>query len=236
MSYAGDDLVPLLVPTEAHAVGFRQGVVASWNQQTGENQVVVGGSTMTNLPMLNISDALLLAAGDVVSILTFGGGTKSMGVLGRFAVPGTAAALTALSALATVSDTIAVGETTTSMTMTDLATTGPTASITVRSSGRVMLIMSARVGWPAANNGGGSMSVALSGANTAAAGDAGNQPILSSTIATAGVDQTAGFRSSVVHVYTGLNAGSTTWTAKYRTLYTGETADFDDRTIVLFPL
>lgn len=236
MSYAGDDLVPLLVPQESSAVGFRQGVVVSWSQQTGANQVLVGGSLMTDLPMLNISDALLLNAGDVVSILTFGSGAKSMGVLGRFAVPGTAAALTSLAALATVSNTIAVGETTTSMTMTDLATVGPTASITVRSSGRVMLIMSARVGWASANNGGGSMSVALSGANTAAAGDAGNQPILSSLITTAGVDQIGAFRSSISHVYEGLSPGLTTWTAKYRTLFTGETADFDDRTIVLFPL
>ncbi|MCW6008509.1 hypothetical protein K1W54_28790 [Micromonospora sp. CPCC 205371] len=251
MSYAGDDLTPLLVPTEAANVGFRQGVVLAWNQQTGENQILVGGSPLTNLPMLNISDALLLAPGDVVSILTFGHGAKSMAVLGRFAVPGTPQALSALSALATVSATVAVGEVTSSQTFTDLATVGPRASITVRPSGRVMLIMSSRIGWPSANNGGGTMAGRVSGANTAggaptpaeppgatpaAPGSAGGQPLLSGTLNLAGVNQTGGWRSSIVHVYQGLNPGLTTWTAKYRSLVVGNTADFDDRTIVLFPL
>lgn len=79
-----DDLAPLLAPAPAPAVGYRQGVVVAWDSVTFANQVSVGGATVTNLPLLNSSDASLIVPGDTVGILTFG---SSWAILGRFTVP-----------------------------------------------------------------------------------------------------------------------------------------------------
>lgn len=79
-----DDLAPLLAAPAPAAIGYRQGVVVAWNTVTFANQIQVGESIVTNLPVLVSADAALIAPGDVVSILTFGG---SWGILGRFTVP-----------------------------------------------------------------------------------------------------------------------------------------------------
>ena len=79
-----DDLAPLFTPGAAPAVGFRQGVVVTWDGVTFANEVTVGGSTLTNLPVLNLSDSASIVPGDVVGILTFG---SSWAILGRFTVP-----------------------------------------------------------------------------------------------------------------------------------------------------
>lgn len=79
-----DDLAPLLAPTRTPVAGVRQGVVVAWDAITYANTVDVGGQELTNLPVLNSSDAALVAAGDVVSILTFG---ASWLILGRITVP-----------------------------------------------------------------------------------------------------------------------------------------------------
>ena len=46
-----DDLVPLLTPpSTGKGVSLRQGVIASWNQNTAENTVLVGDTLIANLP------------------------------------------------------------------------------------------------------------------------------------------------------------------------------------------
>jgi hypothetical protein len=235
VSYAGDDLVPLLIPTESNALTFRQGVIVTYSQTDGSNTVQVGGSVMSNLPILNTSEALLMTPGAVVGLLSVGTASKTMFILGRITIPGTPDALTALSAFRTITGTVAAAQGTTSTSYTDLTTAGPTVQVTVPNSGRVLMILSARIGWSDSDpSSGGAMSAALSGANTVAAG---GDKVLSSFLSTAtGGAQNAFFRSSVVHVYEGLTPGLTTWTAKYQTLDAGEAADFEDRTIVLIPL
>lgn len=79
-----DDLAPLFTPGATPAVGFRQGVVVTWNGVTFANEVTVGGSTVVNLPVLNLADSASIVPGDVVAILTFG---SSWAILGRFTVP-----------------------------------------------------------------------------------------------------------------------------------------------------
>jgi hypothetical protein len=61
-------------------LAFRQGVVVTWDQTTGENTVNVGGTVLTNLPALTTSEVTSLAAGDVVGLLRSG---PQFFVLGR---------------------------------------------------------------------------------------------------------------------------------------------------------
>lgn len=66
-----DDLAGLLPPpgTEEHDLGFRQGVIRTWDLGTGANTVDVGGATVSNLPVLSESGLVVLYPGDIVGIL-----------------------------------------------------------------------------------------------------------------------------------------------------------------------
>lgn len=63
-----DDLTPFLGGDDAGDIGLRQGVVKSFDLATGANQVDVGGATLTDLPFLENSGVIRLAAGDVVML------------------------------------------------------------------------------------------------------------------------------------------------------------------------
>lgn len=76
-------LAPLFA-NERPEVGFRQGVVIFWDEQSGQNQVDVGGTLLTNLPCLNIGDFVILQAGDVVGLLRF---QSTYFILGRMILP-----------------------------------------------------------------------------------------------------------------------------------------------------
>ena len=80
MSYASDDLAPLLASQPATGAGYRQGVVLAWDPTTAANTIDVGGALINNVPVLNTSESLLLQPGDVVGLLTAG---ASWCVLGR---------------------------------------------------------------------------------------------------------------------------------------------------------
>lgn len=214
-----DDLVPLLAPAPGPAVGYRQGLIVTWNPDTAENTVLVGRSLMTNLPILNTSEAAILAAGDVVGILTAG---RTWGILGRFTIPGTPEAVTALSSLRTASETITSLEGITSTSF--VASGGPTVDIAVGASGRLLVLVSADISTQrsavAAGNTAiphGEMGFTLSGANTLAAATSralvvsGNMLTSSGTI-TFG---TSGAATRAV-LLTGLAPGLTTVTAAYR--------------------
>jgi hypothetical protein len=121
---------------------------------------------------------------------------------------------------------VSASETTTSTTYADLATVGPAATVTVGPSGRVLVILSAHLSGSAAADGV-FMSYAISGATTVAAGD---------DVALHVVTQAAtnGIKFAYIHLNTGLAAGPTTWTAKYR--ITADTATFRYRRIIVIPL
>lgn len=92
-------------------------------------------------------------------------------------------------------------EASSSATYTDLATVGPQLSIAVGASGILVVTWCCQAGKHAA------MSIALSGANVVAATD--NYALFYG-------DDTSSPFCSLFHVFTGLSAGSTTVTAKYR--------------------
>lgn len=104
----------------------------------------------------------------------------------------------------TVGATVDTTETETSGTYDDMATVGPTVSVVVPASGRIMVGIHA--GLDNSGTGNTLMSFAGTGVNTIAASDG-------LAIANTGTDERM---YSGVFLLTGLNAGATTLTAKYR--------------------
>lgn len=225
-AYRADDLTPQLVPPKTGLLGFRQGVVVSWNAHTAENTIDVDGATLTNVPIINTSEALLLTTGAVVALNTWQG---SWYIVGRITVPGTAEAATALAMVSQgiSSAQVDTSESTTSTTYTDLATAGPTvSSVYITSSGRCLLMMSALMGVPTSCAA--YMSCAISGATTLAATQAQRSVSLG---AISSIVQ--GSPTCVVEV-TGLNSGLHTFTAKYMST-SGGSCSFQYRNLTVVP-
>jgi len=64
---------------------FHQGLVQTWDQDTGANVVIVAGSEVVNLPVLNSSDIVIINPGDTVGILKY---RNTYFILGRIVLPG----------------------------------------------------------------------------------------------------------------------------------------------------
>lgn len=79
-----DDLKTLHVRPDEAPMSLRQGVVESWDPDTGANTVTVAGGTLVNVPVL-IGETVILNAGDVVALLTTG---ARWFLLGKVTVPG----------------------------------------------------------------------------------------------------------------------------------------------------
>ncbi|WP_433793933.1 hypothetical protein [Actinoplanes sp. CA-252034] len=233
-----DDLVPLLTaPDSGPSAGFRQGTIVTWNQATAANTVLVGRSLMTNLPILNTSEAAILQAGDVVGILTAG---ATWGILGRFTIPGTPEAVSALSALRTASATVAAAETTSSSSFIDLPTMGPSVELSVGPSGRVLVTLSCLMEYQALegfglNSAGAMMGFAGSGANTVSVSVARVvRSRIEYSVANVSDFALAGrMDASRVVLLTGLTPGLTTFTAKYATYGNTPSATFSNRNITV---
>lgn len=79
-----DNLAPLFgggMP----GVRFRQGTILTWNAETGANTVDLAGGTLTDVSILNTSEAIALKQGHVVGLI--GQGSTWM-ILGRVTPPG----------------------------------------------------------------------------------------------------------------------------------------------------
>lgn len=81
-----DDITPLFTQPSLPLpdIGFHQGIITAWNSQTGENEIAVLGTNVPNVPMLNITEALVLRPGHVVGLLRF---KTNYFILGRIVVP-----------------------------------------------------------------------------------------------------------------------------------------------------
>jgi hypothetical protein len=161
------DLLPLLAPPPPGdrgptRLGFRQGVVLSWDASTAANSIQVGGAVLTNVPIIDTFDALNLRAGDVIGLFTFG---SSWFVLGRITVPGLGNSNPNAISDRTQSYTIETSEATATTSFIDLATPGPTVDVTVPASGaRVLVMLTAQISGAAAF--GGEMSFTVTGASS----------------------------------------------------------------------
>lgn len=237
MSYPTDDLAPLFAPTPTPGLALRQGVIVAWNPITAENTVNVDGVQLADLPVLNTSEAVLLAPGDVVAILASGRAAQSWAILGRLTIPGTPAAASALSA---VSAGIAAGvvntlESTSSTTFGDLATVGPSATVTIRPSGKALVIVSVQMGSSSVGTTiGAATAFEASGATTLGTSSARSVSWYEDHGAVTSATRVDQFGGTFYVV--GLDPGLTTFTLKYRSQVTGLNADFADRVIVVIPL
>ena len=84
MTGVTDDLAPLFDPG-APGVRFRQGTIVSWNAATGSNLIDIGGSTLTDVPILNTGEAIALKTGHIVCLLGQG---MAWFIIGRVTPPG----------------------------------------------------------------------------------------------------------------------------------------------------
>lgn len=121
-------------------------------------------------------------------------------------------------------DTVVTSQTTTSLTAVDLATAGPSVTVTVGANGIVLLLVQASFNISASTSAGILYYVA-SGANTIAATSvtAGRSPTATQSITLSGWT-----------LLTGLTAGSTTFKMQYAV--SGNTGTFGSRYIAAIPL
>lgn len=230
MSSASHDIAPLFAALAgaSAAVGFRQGVVRAWNPVTAENTVEVAGALIDNVPVLNTNEALLLAPGDVVGILTSG---PSWCILGRLTIPGTSGAASALNAIRTASATVTTYETTATSTWHDLPTVGPVVMATIGASGRCLVFITSTIILLTTDGAGGEVTYEITGATTVSPGDS---PPALTWYGPAGSGPTA----TRLVLQGGLNPGLHTFTAKYRAVDFGPggLGRFGGRNLTVIPL
>lgn len=231
---------------------FAEGVVTSYS--AGTIQVAVGDPTASPLTAFYLS-SYLPGVGDKVVLVGVKGKWVVLGNYGT--VPGQmrvrdnagntvvevgrlddgtyglAAAqggqLVGLSQIAfgPTTGTVAAAETTTSLTYTDLTTPGPSVTVTIGSSGRALVVVSSRMSMLPGN--GGIIGVAVSGATTIAP----DYRVLNAQNEGASL---ATFSGSRMALYSGLNAGSTTFKLRYAVGGSSATTiSFQDREITVFP-
>lgn len=224
-------------------VTYRQGVVVTFNPATLENTVDVGGTVLTDLPLLGVGEASLLTPGAVVGILVIGGaGAKNMVIIGRLVQPATADAEEAIGLLNSLvfAATVTAQESRTSTTFGDLSTAGPEVTVPVRPSGRLLVIVTCQIQWiESASNPqrGGWATVELSGANTVSTATAQDVVLPTQNLGITG-PTAAGLQGSYCSagVFSGLDPGDTTVTMKYASQYSGESVDFGRRNLVAVAL
>jgi hypothetical protein len=135
--------------------------------------------------------------------------------------------LVELHSLALQLGTASIGtvESTSSGTYTDLATVGPTVTVTIGNTGKAWVAVNAQMAGTAPN--GGSMSFAVSGASSVIASD------FNAFFAQMPGSGAFTIQASSLVLLTGLTPGVNTFTAKYRV--NAGTASFADRTIIVQP-
>lgn len=241
-----EDLGELFAPPPASPsldMRYRQGRIITFDPVTLENTVDVGGSTMTNLPLLGVGESTLLAPGSIVGITSVQSlrGTATWAILGRMVTPNTTDAFDAISLLSSwvATESIEIQETRSSTSYGDLTTPGPSVTVNVRQTGRLLIMMSSQIQFidlDPTDSGGGAVTVEMSGANTLSPASA-EGPIRitmdwgGNTLANSAMQGT--YTQTVV--YEGLSAGLTTITMKYKSKF-GEATDFGRRTLTVFTL
>lgn len=249
MDEGSDDLAPLFAAPQdgaAQLTYFRTGVVTAWDPNTLENTVTVGGVSMTNLNVLGVADAAAIEVGSVVGINVVG---RVYAITGRYVIPGTADASSAVSLLSarTQADTVSDAEDVTLATYGDLPTFGPEVTINVGPSGRCLVILTSYVALFSEINGGDTytaagMSYELSGANTYTLPSpfSFNGLVVSDSIGGPADGPTHGNEGVYcwVGIESGLNPGSTTFTAKYAGFApsTGDAPVMAERSLVVIAL
>lgn len=123
---------------------------------------------------------------------------------------------------------------------------GPSVTVTVGETGRLIIILSAQMEYESINQpvgvssaGGGRMGFGMTGANSMGP-DAFKSLVFTDSLGLGGDVSnthtiTATRRGSYVHFLEGLNPGATFVQAHYSAAYSGKTVDFRDRTLIVLP-
>lgn len=234
-------------PGPGQNVNYRQGVVLTFDQATLSNTVNVGGTVLTDLPLLGVGESTLLVPGSVVGIINVSatGGAASWAILGRLVTPGSAQAIDAVGLLnsqiqtAYVADQVSLSYDV----WTDLpASFGPQVTVNVRASGRLLVMCTCQIGWVDSNSftgSGGFVTVEMAGANTVTPGTASNT-LLPYSFTSAGTAP-GSFDMSIASVtaqgvFAGLTPGLTQVTCKYQATVAGKPVDYSRRTLTVFAL
>jgi hypothetical protein len=201
----------------------------SFNPLTLENQVRIGRTIIDNMKINGVGESTLLRPGAVVGVIVVGDKVKSYFITGRTVTPGTPDAADAVGLLNSVifSDFVSSpsGDICSSSTYTDLTNVGPTLTVPVGLSGRLLVIATAQLQWASAiallTKGIGTFNVAFTGANTRVPNDTvdplvGIASIELDTTAAGTHGQAGIFAITTQAVFSGLNPGDTTITMKYR--------------------
>ncbi len=205
-------------PSQTPDADIRQGQVQSV-QSNGTATVTIGGDPEP-VPGVFSDSNYVPKAGDTVWLEVSDTETTVLRKNG-----------TSPSALAGITTTAMVTtlETRAATTYGALATAGPSLSVTVGDSGKLMVGISCLI-QPTSDNDGGAVSVALSGANTVAASD-------SKRIAFVGLVVNAQAEFGKTLIFTGLTAGVTTVTMQYKDLFdTGNDVSYGNRELWAWPL
>jgi hypothetical protein len=228
----------------AGQVGYRTGVIVTWDPLTLANTVRVDNTIIPNVQIKNLAEIPFLAVGSRVSVLSvrYPDGLSSFYIDGRIITPETDEAtqvVSALSAGSILHDFIETTEGTAASPWVDLATIGPIVEPTVSPTGRLVVLLGAACSTPddplAFNTGGGLMSFALSGANTLAADDERAIQLVANLESVDGESNyVLGSVFGAIEL-TGLNAGLTTITAKYGADVAADTL-FSNRSLTVITL
>lgn len=222
-------------------VRYRQGVILTWNPSTLENTIDVDGVPLVDLPVLGSAEAATFEVGDVVGLhlmLPDHRRGATWAIVGKFVIPNTADAFTALSFLSSTiyADEVDTLESSSSTSYTDLATLGPSVSdVLVGPSGRVLVTVSCTfevqhvVGdlQPAIVY----MSFVGNGPTTVNASDINSVSLGCNMQATVGNHVIVYGRFSKESLIDGLTAGLYSFTAKYRVFHASEVGLFAFRSI-----
>ena len=221
-------------------VRFRQGTIVSWDNLTLENVIDVGGTELSDLPVLGLAEVATYEAGDVVGILVIGNEDhgKTYAVIGQITAPDTPAALSALSFLAAFiqTDEVSTLETTNSTSATDLATVGPEVTVRIGPSGLAIVFVSAEMFISTSTNGtvrralsGYTISGATTRAFTTVLVGAKHQESAACALCQVG-------RYTAVDLCSGLTAGNNTFKMQYLCSNAADQVGFGSRQIIVFPL
>lgn len=235
----------------AFDVRYKQGEIMEWNPVTLQNTVLVDNITlMFDLPVLGVAEAASYEVGTVVGLHLIGHPSKGQtwAIVGRFVTPNTPGASDAISDMSsrTKSNTVPVQENRTLTTYGDLTTVGPSVTIVVGPSGRLLVFITSQmqqqhlIANPVAV--GGFITVEFTGANVIAPTTADDtlNGIANLSISRPSDGGTLAMVYQVTAnahaVFSGLNPGETTLTMKYANAPGSPSCDFGRRTVTAMAL
>jgi hypothetical protein len=236
-----DDLVPLLSKSKDKSAGFAQGEVIAWNPDTAANVILIRGTLFDDLPILNTSEASLLEPGAIVSVITWG---SSYAILGRMVYPNTPEAV---SSIQSITNRIQAAEdfdggTRNSTTWGDLtgAAIGPSVTIRIGSSGRAQCFWTAEIGqadnYQIKNTP--HVGVEVSQGGSVIYDPVDGYALNVNLELTNGTAAAFWIQAGTQHIFSGIPAGLTTFTMKYRHdgMNPAGPSTFRTREIVVFAL